>query len=74
MPDRRSAILLNRINLAHFAGDLPVKALLSDGRMAMDFNIMTVTAARRKCCRPYLYYVWLAWRRGVCAKRGVAAG
>lgn len=30
-----------------FAGDLPVKALLSDGRMAMDFNIMT----RRDCCR-----------------------
>lgn len=31
----------------HFAGDLPVKALLSDGRMAMDFNIMT----RRDCCK-----------------------
>ena len=30
-----------------FAGDLPVKALLSDGRMAMDFNIMT----RRDCCQ-----------------------
>ena len=30
-----------------FAGDLPVKALLSDGRMAMDFNIMT----HRDCCR-----------------------
>lgn len=29
-----------------FAGDLPVKALLTDGQMSMDFNIMT----RRDCC------------------------
>ena len=30
-----------------FAGDLPVKALLTDGQMSMDFNIMT----RRDCCQ-----------------------
>ncbi|VFS44827.1 HutD-family protein [Enterobacter cancerogenus] len=30
-----------------FAGDLPVKALLTDGQMSMDFNIMT----RREQCR-----------------------
>lgn len=34
----------------HFSGDQPVKALLSEGRMSMDFNIMTgVTVVRRKC-------------------------
>lgn len=30
-----------------FSGDQPVKALLSDGQMSMDFNIMT----RRDCCQ-----------------------
>lgn len=30
-----------------FAGDLPVKALLSDGQMSMDFNVMT----RRDRCK-----------------------
>ncbi len=54
-----------------FAGDLAVKAVLTEGQMSMDFNIMT----RRDCCRgkgarcyPNVHYLRVTRWGGLCLK------